>query len=392
LNFKLETGTRVDSINQFSIGRMAVFLFCYSREFSAQSGVPSGAVRHRLKRKISMSCPREDGRTMKMAGRGVVLAVGLLMVAGCAGLSDQTVTVGPPPPYAPKETVVATRAGPDAAIHLGPGVTGVVVGEGAVWVLQGGRLLKIDPKSNRVLAVIPKIPGSASFAAGAGGVWVAEGSKLLKIEPRTGRFVTRIPVACETLAVGMGSVWVSDPRKGIVSRINPQTGKVAATIGVGKGPKVLAVDAGSVWVLGWKENLLFQIDPKANQVVAKVPLGAGIPIGGLAAGEGGVWVSKQARLPLGVANALMVVDPGSKQVTKVFKIWFDGCFVLGGGAVWVTTPEYVARIDMTSGRVVEKIRLQLGGYGDMAVGEDAVWLIGEGSDTLWRINFQSSLP
>jgi hypothetical protein len=155
---------------------------------------------------------------------------------------------------------------------------------------------------------------------------------------------------------------------------------------------VLAVGERAVWVLCWEKNIVFQIDPQINRVVAKVPLGIGIPIGELAAGEGGVWLSKQARLPLGVANALIVVDPASRQVSKVFKTWFDGRFALGGGAIWVATPEYVARINVTSGQVVEKVRLHTGEYGAMVADESALWLICDGSDTLWRINFQPPAP
>jgi YVTN family beta-propeller protein len=215
---------------------------------------------------------------------------------------------------------------------------------------------------------------------------------LLKFDLQTGELLIRIPVKCERVAVGTDSVWVTNPRKGTVSRIDPQTGRVLATIEVDKSPMVLTVGEQAVWVLCWEKNTVHQIDPGTNRVVARVPLGIGIPIGELAAGEGGVWISKQARLPLGVANALIVVDPASRQVAKVFKTWFDGRFALAGGAVWVATPEYVARINVASGRVVEKVRLHTVGYGAMVAGEGALWLIGDGSDTLWRIDFQPPSP
>ena len=325
-------------------------------------------------------------------GTLVLLLLATTLLAGCAGLSDQTVTVGPPPPYAPKEAVVPTRAKPEAAIHLGAGATRVAVGEGAVWVLQDDRLLKIDPRSNQVQTAIPKIGGSTAIAVGEGGVWVPERSKLLKIDPQTGHVIARLPVICRSVAVGAGSVWAANPKKGTVSRIDPRTGLIIATIEVDKGSMILAVGEGAVWILCWQTNAVCEIDPSLNQVVAKVPLGVGIPMGGLAVGEGGVWISKQAQLPLGPANALVVVDPRNKQVTKVFKTWFDGCFALGGGAVWVATPDHVARVDVTTGRVVEKVPVSVGEYADMAAGEDALWVICNRSDTLWRINFQPPSP
>jgi glutamine cyclotransferase len=322
----------------------------------------------------------------------LLLAAAAVMAAGCAGLSDETITVGPPPPQAPKEPVVPTRARPDVPIHLDSGPASLAVGEGAVWVLQGGRLLKIDEKSNRLLAVIPGIRAVASFAAGAGGVWIPDGSRLLKLDPQTGGLVARIPVKCENVAVGAGSVWATNPKQGTVSRIDPRNGQIIARIDVDKSHMMLTVGEGAVWVLAWEKNVVFQIDLATNQVVAKVPLGAGIPIGGLAAGAGGVWVAKQARLPLGVANTLVVVDPVSQQVTKVFKTWFDGRFALGGGAVWVATPDYVARINVTTGQVVEKVLLHTSEYGALAASQDALWLVGDGGDTLWRINFQPESP
>jgi len=323
------------------------------------------------------------------SGKLVLLLLATAFMSGCAGLPDETITIGPPPPHVPKEPAVPTRARPDAPIHLDSGPARLAVGEGAIWVLQGGRLLKIDAKSNRLLAVFPTISGLPAFAAGEGGLWIPDDSKLLKLDPQTGAVAARVPFKCENVALGAGSLWADNPELGTVLRIEPRTARVIATIAVDKSPMVLTVGEGAVWALAWEKNLVYQIDPASNQVVAKVSLGPGIPIGELAAGVGGVWVSKQARLPLGVANALIVVDPASKQVTKVFKTWFDGRFALGGGSVWVTTPEYVARINVSTGQVVEKVLLPTSEYGDMVASEDALWLVGDGGDTLWRINFKT---
>jgi len=325
-------------------------------------------------------------------GTLILLLLATTLLAGCAGLSDQTITVGPPPPYAPKEIVVPTRAMPDAAIHIGPGATRVAVGESAVWILQADRLLKIDPQSNQVQMIVSKIRSSSSIAAGEGAVWVSDRSRLLKLDPQTGRVLARLPVACDNVAVGAGSVWAANPGKGTVVRIDPRTGLTLATIEVDRTPMVLAAGEGAVWVLCWETNAVCQIDPDLNRVVAKVPLGVGIPIGGMAVGEGGVWISKQAQLPLGAVNALVVVDPRNQRVTKVFKTWFDGAFALGGGAVWVATPDQVARVDVASGRVVEKVLVPVGEYADLAAGEDALWLICDRSDTLWRINYAPPAP
>src|SRR5262249_44468385 len=50
------------------------------------------------------------------------------------------------------------------------------------------------------------------------------------------------------VAWGDGSVWVANSGDGTVSRIDPHTDRVAATIRVGQSPQALVVTAGAVWV------------------------------------------------------------------------------------------------------------------------------------------------
>jgi YVTN family beta-propeller protein len=50
------------------------------------------------------------------------------------------------------------------------------------------------------------------------------------------------------VAVGAGGVWVANSRDGTVSRIDPESNKVIATIHIGNNPQGIAVGAGAVWV------------------------------------------------------------------------------------------------------------------------------------------------
>ena len=47
---------------------------------------------------------------------------------------------------------------------------------------------------------------------------------------------------------GAGAVWVANSGDGTVSRIDPSTNSVVATIRVGNSPLGIAVGAGYVWV------------------------------------------------------------------------------------------------------------------------------------------------
>ena len=50
------------------------------------------------------------------------------------------------------------------------------------------------------------------------------------------------------VATGAGSVWIANNCEGIVSRMDPETGEVVATVETGYFPKWLAVGRGYVWV------------------------------------------------------------------------------------------------------------------------------------------------
>jgi hypothetical protein len=54
---------------------------------------------------------------------------------------------------------------------------------------------------------------------------------VLRVDPRTKRVVDQIPVDTPTeLAFGFGSVWATSAGYGTLSRIDPQTGEVVATL------------------------------------------------------------------------------------------------------------------------------------------------------------------
>src|SRR5918998_1745593 len=119
------------------------------------------------------------------------------------------------------------------------------------------------------------------------------GDVVLRIDPRTNRVVNRIPVDPPSgLAFGHGSVWATSAGYGTVSRIDPKTGKVVAKIEIGRGAVDIATDerSGAVWIAsvylpkdyggydspGYSEDRnLTSVDPATNRVVAEIPIRAG---------------------------------------------------------------------------------------------------------------------
>ena len=87
-------------------------------------------------------------------------------------------------------------------------------------------------------------------------------------------------------------MWVANSLDGTVSRIDPQTNRVTATIPVGDGPAAIAVGAGGVWVANEFAGTVARIDPATDTVTRTITVGnrpRGVAIAG-----GLVWVGAQA--------------------------------------------------------------------------------------------------
>ena len=144
--------------------------------------------------------------------------------------------------------------GPVSRIDVGNGPSGIAIGEGATWVADAAddTVSRINA-AGRVLRVIPVGPGASGIAVGGGAVWVADtladsswcGSIL---STRLGHTTIAVGSRPSGVACGDGSVWVANSGDGTVSRIDPRTDRVAATIRVGQSPQELVVTAGAVWV------------------------------------------------------------------------------------------------------------------------------------------------
>lgn len=158
----------------------------------------------------------------------------------------------------------------------------------------------------------------------------------------------------------------------------------------------LAVGYGAVWA---GRDEVARIDPQTNQTVARIPLAAlalGYRIGGLAVGEGAVWVVAGSGSPIAVAK----IDPKTNAVLAKVSVVPPPSFsrraprnlAVGEGAVWVmiSQPGNVYRLDPQTGQVTATIPLgKTSGFrGSVAVAEGAVWVGQEKS--LFRIDPQTN--
>jgi len=213
--------------------------------------------------------------------------------------------------------------------HGGAAQQFIAVTDDAVWVVNPDLTVsRIDPLTNEIVAVVDV--RATGIAAGDGGVWVIDGEGVAKIDPETDAIAWRTDVAADgltALAIGGGAVWAADPFHGSVWRIDPGPDSVQRTIPLGLGVAWVAFGEGAVWATNEVDGTVHRIDPSTNraQVVSQITAP-----GGVAVGEGGVWVtsagqpSADAALPASACRDVYYVGPGSPRFLIVSDLPLQG--------------------------------------------------------------------
>src|SRR5439155_25503986 len=128
-----------------------------------------------------------------------------------------------------------------------------------------------------------------------------------RIDPATKRVVATVGTGRtpSAIAVGDGAVWVANAlgERGTVSRIEPQSNQVVSTTitrrGIGDpfappSPNAIAVGRRIVWTNSNPRAVLDRFSPSSGTRRPSVFLGRDHSADGVAVGEGAVWVSSSA--------------------------------------------------------------------------------------------------
>jgi DNA-binding beta-propeller fold protein YncE len=256
--------------------------------------------------------------------------------------------------------------------------------------------------AGRISATIPigAVHEHTSIAASATAVWVHDGptGTVTRIDPRTNSVVATIAVGGThggTIAIGQQAVWVTEDATGIVSRIDPQSNHVTATIQLTPGTGLLGVSSGTVWVINVPNNTLTKIDEQTNRVVATLstPL---LPIG-VSSGDGSVWVCSRHGGTAGVTR----LDPQTNQVQAQIDVGSAHALVCNGDiialaqAVWVPIfdelnplrQHLLERIDPATNKVTDFIELGADMNPDLVADERGVWVC-DPTTGLYRVDPQ----
>jgi hypothetical protein len=190
------------------------------------------------------------------------------------------------------------------------------VADGALWVAGGGssrNLVRIDPATNRVVREI-SVEGASlgDVAVDEHGVWVSvfvreegtpprERMDLVRLDPDTGNEEARIPldseVGREVIAVN-GTIWVHEHETrgsvvgdSVLTKVDPETEKVVASVPVGSPVMSVTQRDGFIWASTWTAedgDLLVRLDPHTNEVIKILSC---TPTFVLEAGAGGIWAA-----------------------------------------------------------------------------------------------------
>lgn len=309
--------------------------------------------------------PRHRSR-MALLPIGVALVLAAVAAVVALGLRD-----GSEDPalalHASNVSVFDAATGePAETIPVGTSPTSVAFGEGAAWVLDADdrTISKIDATARSLERTFAVAATPTDVAVAAGSLWVANGFP-------DGSF---------------GSYPQS------VSRVNPRSGVVEATIALPRGGArpyfhaggstagMIAATDDAIWAIN-PDRTVSRIDPRTNEVVARID---GVRAFRVAAGNGQVWTISAVPVS-GVAE----IDPATNRVARRIEIAAESLegLAIGRGAVWVADPlgGSVWRVDPDPKPLLRTIPLSFG-VASVAVGSGAVWAANEVANRVYRID------
>jgi YVTN family beta-propeller protein len=356
----------------------------------------------------------------------LVLAVALLGVALAGGFVGGGSWFTAPSTPSPTPTITASPPTPIATVSAGPSLPAPIsvtpqatiavpaavamVSDGKLlWLVSGtGRLVRIDPATNKVTASVAL--GAATdlyngIAVNRGVAWVTDWDAQIvyKVDTTTLKVVAKIAAGTfpkGVLATETG-VWVANTHSGSVTRIDPVSNKVVATVTVGptgtSGPNWLGQGFGSIWVGIPNDQSVVRIDPTTNTVQATIPMSSDVtPCGGFAIADQAVWI------PSCSTGTLMArIDPTANTMVGTVDLGGYGYGpTLINGAPWIsverigTNPAGIFRIDQATNQIDRVLSLGTAftGGGDMALAAGSLWVVDGANDAVIRLPLSAFGP
>jgi outer membrane protein assembly factor BamB len=340
-------------------------------------------------------------------GAAVLGAVAVLAVVGRITSPQAPASRWQPTPTmtpAPPQQLPLPDGWATAQLEVGHGGGPLVFGAGSLWVgaWRDGQVVRVDPRSNRVVARFPAGGRNpAGLAVGAGTIWVVypDTDEVVRLDPGTGQVVARIKLGelpfqvapgddrflPSLVAVGAGAGWVATGR-GAVARIDAASNRVVAVIKLPPGsPAGIAVGGGSVWVAAGGDGVA-RIDAATNRPLGTIRLD--LYAERVAVGGGAIWVGGPTTDPIvEIAGAVARIDAATGRVREIVPTGLPIGLAAAAGAVLITEPAAVggALECIQPGETPAGMGLQPA-LGELAVGGGGVWIADRRGSLVYRLD------
>jgi streptogramin lyase len=327
--------------------------------------------------------------------RRALLLVAAMLVAGCGaqgGLHTENgghriAVVTPPSTSGKSGRPVRLPRRVTAHVELG-GVPTLAWGGGPVWAAAWaggpralGSLIAIDPVTGKPGAARPLPPSTQPYlvVATATTLFVASSDRLMQIDA-TGRVTAHLAMSAPPrgLVDSLGSIWLTIDQ-GALLRIDPARLTVIRTLKVTGAPDAITAVTGSVYVTDDHDRALRRIEPKSGRVAATVSIAAdgGAAPAGLTVYGDSIWAYEGS-------SVVRLQRRGERLLDRITLPDGAGAMAAGSGGIWVTGDFGVARIDPLTGSLGRPIPLPGGGRA-LATTGSAVW-VADGHGTVLRIS------
>ena len=266
-----------------------------------------------------------------------------------------------------------------------PPPNAIEAGLGAVWVTRtvGARagLSRLgsehDPRAASIELGAPEAVIRDDLAVGEGAVWVVLGDGLYRVDPSLTRQARRLLATGRGdvlggVAAGAGAVWVINVTRGTLSQLDPGSGSVIRVVPVGASPNGVGVSGDAVWVTSASSPQVMKIAATGERVLDTVPLRA--PASAIAVGAGSVWVAVDTR------DAVAKIDIRSSRVEWILVGSRPTGLSVTDDAVWVANSGSmtVSRIDPRTDEVAATIPVSERPY-RIAADSQGVWVTSLGA-------------
>jgi DNA-binding beta-propeller fold protein YncE len=254
-----------------------------------------------------------------------------------------------------------------ASIRTADMIGGFAFGANSMWAsdVQRTTLLRIDPRSNRIVARVPigkplgfvddqdQVDGWVTVKDGF--VWTTDQwhNRIVRVSPGSGRVVASVRVRSPwDIAFSDGSVWVPEFEPYAVVRIDGRSDKVVKTWPA-VGPTSVAAGAGSIWVVLHRADEVLRIDPTTNTIRATITLKQATSPERAFFLFGSLWVDDGTD-----TNSVLRIDPATDKVVAVIHppgSFFGNNLVSDGRWLWDVSPiGRVYKIDPRTNQVIEQ--------------------------------------